>query len=168
MSNKYLFSYDIRITLSPPYLPNGLSHYRRLAAPAARTQMERQDVTLSTNRSVVLMGKPMVTAVYSMKQKGKRTWCFFGSESTILTKGNKEHFSLCLCSFLSAVRWVFVLRAGIIFNFLSRSEFIIESFTYQILIKHPLYTLHFSKYWREDGEQNTQNFLLPWSFHLFQ
>ena len=73
MSSECFFSYDIRIKLSPPYLSNGLSCYRRPASPAARTRLERQNVTLSTNQSVVLMGKPMVTTVYLMTQKGKRT-----------------------------------------------------------------------------------------------
>lgn len=65
-------------------LPNGLSHYWRLAILATGTQPEKQNVSLTMNQSVVLMEKPMATAVHLMKQKGKRTLGLFVLGSTIL------------------------------------------------------------------------------------
>lgn len=73
MSNDSLSYHNIRIKLSFLYLPNGLSHCCRLAVSAAKTQMEIENANQSTNRSVVLMEKPMGTSVCLMKPKGKVT-----------------------------------------------------------------------------------------------
>lgn len=84
ISKNSWFNYNIRIKSSSLYLPIGLSRYCRLEKPAARTQLEIQNVHLSTSQSVVLMEKPMGTTVYSMKPKGKMILCVFVSGSIIV------------------------------------------------------------------------------------
>lgn len=83
MHNEY-FYYNIWIKLITPLLPNNLSHFYRLAVPAAKTQLEKQNVNLSTKQSVVLMEKPMVTTAYLKKQSGKKVLYLFIWGSAIL------------------------------------------------------------------------------------